>query len=130
MNRRQLRALAVTSLLAVSGATVASEPAFASAGPVATASKACSIRGKESKLGPSYVTSLSVTGVSCGEGEKVVKAYYACRVKGGGVRGRCVKKVRNFACREQRSGIATQFDASVTCTKRGATVRHRYTQNT
>lgn len=126
MTRRPLRALAVTAMLAVAGATAAE----ASADPVATASKTCSVRGKERNLGPSYVTSLSVTGTSCAEGERVVKAYYSCRVKAGGVRGRCVRKVRGFACRETRSGIATQFDATVTCSKRGASVRHTYTQNT
>ncbi|MDO8212369.1 hypothetical protein [Conexibacter sp. CPCC 206217] len=126
MNRRQLRALAVTGALALASLGASSA---VSAAPVAKAAKTCSVKGKEQTYGPSYVTSLSVTGVSCGEGEKVVRAYYRCRAVNGPA-GRCVRKVRGFACTEQRAGIATQFDARVTCKKRGATVRHSYTQNT
>lgn len=124
MTRRQLRSLAVASALALTSLAAAST---AAAAPVAAAAKTCDIRGAEATFGPTSVSSLSVTGVSCDEGKKVVRAYYRCRTANG-VSGRCVRKVRGLACREQRTTVGNQFDASVTCTKRGVSVRHRYSQ--
>lgn len=123
MTRRQLCAIVVTGAITILGTASAAQAA-----PTASASKTCSVAGREATFGPTSVTSLSVTGVTCAEGEKVVRAYYRCRLASRSVSGRCVRLVRRFACREIRTTGPTEFSASVTCTKRGATVRHRYTQ--
>lgn len=81
-------------------------------------------------MGPTYVTSLSVTGVSCATGKQVVRAYYKCRVRSGGVKGYCHSKVLGYACSEKRSGISVQFDAKVNCVNGSRRVYHTYTQNT
>jgi hypothetical protein len=98
--------------------------------PTATAAAKCSLSGKERKLGPTYTTSLTVTGVSCATGEAVVKDYYKCRVRNGGRKGRCTSRVRGFRCTETRESIPTQFDAKVSCRDGSDRVRHSYTQFT
>ncbi|HEU4658392.1 MAG TPA: hypothetical protein VFR97_12740 [Capillimicrobium sp.] len=126
---RKLRAAAIAGALA---ATVAlpSLPAASADTPIASAAGACKV-GDGRGLGPTYVTSLRVSGTSCATGKKVVRAYYQCRVRNGGKRGRCTSKVLGFRCSERRgSSIPTQFDAKVTCRKGGATVKHAYTQFT
>ena len=55
--------------------------------------------------GTGEYTSLKVTHVSCADGTKVVKSFYTCRTKTG-PSGRCVKKVRGYACRETRTNDA------------------------
>jgi hypothetical protein len=104
--------------------------ARAAEAPIATAAAKCSLSGKERKLGPTYTTSLTVTGVSCATGEGVVKDFYKCRVRNGGKKGRCTSKVRGFRCTETRESIPTQFDAKVSCSKGSARVKHTYTQFT
>ena len=44
----------------------------------------CDINGKQQDLGASYVTSIQVAKVSCGQAEKVVLAYHHCRLANGG----------------------------------------------
>jgi hypothetical protein len=99
-------------------------------GPVAVAAATCSLKGKERSLGPTYVTALSTTGVSCATGQRVVRAYYRCRVRIGGKKGRCTSRVEGFRCTETRESIPTQFDARVRCTKGRDRVNHSYTQFT
>lgn len=105
--------------------------AGASAAPRATAaSTTCDISRDSRRLGPTYVTSLKVTGVRCSSGKSVVRAFHSCRLANG-VRGRCVRAVLGYACVETRSGIETQFSGRVTCRKgRRKTVAHTYTQFT
>jgi hypothetical protein len=99
--------------------------------PSGAMAKSCNISGKERKLGPTYVTSLSVTGVGCGTGEQLVKAYHRCRFASGGKKGRCTRKVSGYRCSERRGkAIPTQFDARVTCTRGSKKVTHAYTQFT
>jgi len=105
---------------------------IAFAGPAAGAKTTkCSLGSQGRKLGPTYVTSLTVSGgATCSTGIKVVKAYYKCRVKAGGVKGRCASKVDGFSCTEKRTSIPIQFDATVTCSKGKERVVHQYEQNT
>lgn len=124
-----------TSLLAVAATAgaLALLPAGAQAtgGPEAVVAKSCSLSGKTRSLGPTYTTSLSVKRTSCAKGESLVTAYYNCRKRAGGKKGRCVSKVSGYSCSERRTNaIPTQFDASVTCTKGRKTVKHSYTQFT
>jgi hypothetical protein len=122
---------AATSMLV--GALIATAPLAASvahASPTARPSANCNINGKQRDSGPTYLTSLSVSGTGCATGLRVVRAYYACRVASGGVKGYCHKPVLGFRCSERRQGISIQFDSSVTCVKGQARVLHTYTQDT
>ena len=110
-------------------------PVATAAGPVATASKSCSLSAKEkggskpSTLGTTYVTSLSASGVSCSTAKSVVKAFNACRHKHGKA-GRCTTKVKGFKCSENRSNGVGQYVSKTTCKNGGKTVKFTYSQNT
>jgi len=106
-------------------------PAAQAAAPTAHAAATCHLSSKDQRgLGPSYVTSLSVTKTSCATGKSVVRAYYHCRVSNGGVKGTCHKRVLGYSCSERRQGIRVQFDATVHCRNGAKIVNHSYTQNT
>jgi hypothetical protein len=99
--------------------------AGASASPIASASATCT---PPKYPGSGYFTSLSVTKTSCSTGAKVAKAYYKCRTAKG-PSGRCTKKVSGYACKEKRRSTSIEIDATVTCKKGKATVKHSYQQN-
>jgi hypothetical protein len=99
--------------------------AGASASPIASAAKTCK---PPAYPGSGYFTALSVTRTSCSTGSKVAKAYYKCRLKHG-VKGRCTSKVSGYRCTEKRTSISTEINATVTCKKGKATVKHSYQQN-
>jgi hypothetical protein len=99
--------------------------AGASASPIASAAKTCT---PPKYPGSGYFTSLSVTGTSCSTGGKVAKAWYKCRVAHG-LKGRCTKKVEGYSCTEKRKSIATEINATVSCKKGSARVKHSYQQN-
>ena len=120
--------LRVLACLAAAAALVCA--ATATAQPSARAAAKCDIRSKQRKLGPTYVLSLSVSKTSCRTGQRVVTAYYRCRIKAGGKKGRCHSSVLGYRCSERRSGIKTEFDAKVSCKKGSARVDHTYTQFT
>ena len=99
--------------------------AGASASPIASAAKTCT---PPKYPGSGYFTSLSVTKVSCATGAKIAKDYYKCRTKTG-PKGRCVKKVDGYSCKEKRTSIATEINATVTCKNGSKVVKHSYQQN-
>jgi hypothetical protein len=103
----------------------------AAAQPTARAASSCNISGKEESLGPTYVTYIGVSGgASCKQAERLVRAFYRCRVKHGGVAGRC-SGVEGFRCSENRyATIAVQYDSHVLCTRGRERIRHDYTQFT
>ena len=120
--RVRLTALVIPTFLVAAVALSAAAPAQAAT---------CNIRGKERKLGATYVTSLKVFGTSCANGERVVRAFHRCRFANGGKDGRCRKRVLHWRCTERRlNKISTQYDARVTCTKGSASIKHNYTQFT
>jgi hypothetical protein len=80
--------------------------------------------------GLGYFTSLSVSGTTCATGKKVAIAYYHCRIKHGGVKGRCPGGVLGFHCSVVSDSIPTEIDARVTCTYKHETVVHTYQQDT
>lgn len=90
-------------------------------------STSCDITDVASTLGPTSVTSLKVSNVTCGKGIKVVRAFQQCRLANG-TSGRCVKLVKDYACNEQRQNAGPSFTAKVTCKKGRKTVSHNYTQ--
>lgn len=100
--------------------------------PAASAATTCNIRGKERKLGTTYVTSLKVTGVSCATGQRVVKAFHACRHKRGAA-GTCRTRVNRYSCTEKRPASLrgpVSYDGDVTCKRGSRRVVHHYQQNT
>ena len=101
--------------------------AGASASPVASASTTCT---PPKYPGSGYFTQLSVTKTTCATGSKIAKAYYKCRTSGGkGPKGRCVKKVEGYSCRETRRSTSVEIDATVTCKNGSKVVKHSYQQN-
>jgi hypothetical protein len=97
----------------------------------ANAAGACNLSGHERSLGPTYVTYISVSGgAGCDQAMRLVRAYYRCRVKHGGVAGHC-SGVEGFRCTEHRyAKIAVQYNAHVLCTRGRESIRHDYTQFT
>jgi hypothetical protein len=91
----------------------------------------CDISGKQQNLGASYVTSIEVATVSCGQAEKVVTAYHSCRQANGGAGGTCDSAVQGFSCTEgdRQSVPGVQYNATVDCKKADAEIRSTYTQN-
>ncbi len=129
---RWMRALLVSGAVAgaLSAVGVPGAVSYA-AQPLAGAASTCNISGLEESLGPTYVTYLGVSGgASCRQGEKLVRAFYKCRVKHGGVAGHC-SGVEGFHCSEDRyAKIAVQYDSHVLCTRGRERIRHDYTQFT
>jgi hypothetical protein len=110
-------------------AVLALTPDAPASGPIATTAATCKISGKERRLGATYVTSLSATGVSCRTAESLVKTFHRCRRERGGADGRC-PRISAYRCSERRSAAPTQFDSRTTCKRGSRTVRFAYTQNT
>ena len=120
---RAVLLLASLALLALVGAGSA-----AAGSPAVHAAGKCHLSSHEQRhLGASYVTSLSVKKTSCKKGKGVVKAFNSCR---GSARGRCTHKVKRYSCNESRTGISTQFDSTVNCSRGGKRVHFTYTENT
>ncbi|MDW5594132.1 hypothetical protein VSS74_07290 [Conexibacter stalactiti] len=114
-------------VLALIAATALSAGLAAPAAAATARSTTCDVSAVADRLGPTSVSAVKVKGTRCATGIAVVKAFHACRLKNG-ASGRCVRRVRGFACMEQRTGSTPQFTALVTCRKDRATVSHRYTQ--
>jgi hypothetical protein len=91
----------------------------------------CNINGRQQLLGASYVTTIQVAKVSCGQAAKVVFTYHQCRKKNGGPGGTCHTAVLGFTCTEgpRQAVPGVQFNADVTCRKGPAEVKSSYTQN-
>jgi hypothetical protein len=102
--------------------------AVRAAGPasIAAAARMCS---PPRYPGSGYFTSLSVSGVSCATGRRLMLAYYRCRLRHGRA-GRCHSTVLGYTCRETRNAIPTEINARVTCRRGRRTVIHTYQQNT
>jgi hypothetical protein len=93
--------------------------------------RTCDINGKQQNLGASYVTSIQVAGVDCGQAQKVVVAYHQCRRQNGGAGGTCKTAVLGFNCTEgpRQEVPGVQFNATADCRKGGAEIKSSYTQN-
>jgi hypothetical protein len=103
-----------------------------SSGSTSTAALSpCDINGKQQNLGASYVTSIEVAKVSCGQAEKVVVAYHHCRLANGGAGGTCKTSVAGFTCTEggRQSVPGVQFNATADCRKGDSEIKSTYTQN-
>lgn len=96
------------------------------AGPDASASASCSIKGKYPPA--SYVTSIKTSRVGCAKAKKVVKAYHKCRRTKA---GKCKSRVQGFKCTEGRRSTVpgVQYSTKVTCKKGSRKIVSSYTQN-
>ena len=104
----------------------------ASGAPVASASKACSLKGEYRSFPPaSYVTSLKVFSTTCAKGKDVIRVYHHCRAQHGGANGRCPNRVLHYRCHEgdRQKVPGVQYDATVVCRRGGNKVVSTYTQN-
>jgi hypothetical protein len=101
------------------------------AAPAGSAATGCQ-KGKERKLGATYVTKLTTKNATCATARRVVKAFHSCRKKKG-VAGYCKSKVKGYTCTERRPAaerIATQYTGYVTCKSATRRVIQEYQQNT
>ncbi len=128
---RPLRAapvlLAAAALLAV---PLAGSASASDGGPVAQASKACSLTlSQQRNMGTTYVFSLSAKGVKCSSARSLAKAYHGCRHRKGKA-GKC-GGVSGYSCSESRYNKSRfSYDATATCTKGSKKVVQKYQQNT
>jgi hypothetical protein len=124
--------LAIALTAAVAGCGGGGDDDDGSSGTASTAAlTTCDINGKQQNLGASYVTTIEVAKVSCGQAEKVVTAYHGCRQQNGGAGGTCDTAVMGFNCTEgQRQEVpGVQFNATADCRKGDAEIKSSYTQN-
>jgi hypothetical protein len=118
-----MRLTIAVAVLAVALAALAPGAGAHSAG---AAAKGCGI-GDSRGYGTTYVTKISVSGTSCRNGRKLIRAFHACRP---GKSGKC-PSVKGYSCSEHRyNKIRTSYDSNVTCRKGGKVVKHTYTQFT
>jgi hypothetical protein len=123
--------LAVPLAAAVAGCGGGGDDSSGSTSTAGANLSSCNIDGKQRNLGASYVTSIEVAGVSCGQAEKVVTAYHQCRQQNGGAGGTCDTAVMGFTCTEgpRQSVPGVQFNATADCRKGDAEIKSSYTQN-
>jgi hypothetical protein len=131
---RPIRRIAPLAVAVLSAAVLAA-PAASGAASTTT----CKLSAAKARhLGPTYVATpegqarFSVVGTSCASGEKVIKAFHACRLKKG-KEGRCTTKVLGYSCTDKRPAALRSplsFDGDVTCRSAAKRVTHHYTQNT
>jgi hypothetical protein len=123
--------LAVPLAAAVAGCGGGGDDSSGSTSTAGANLSSCNINGKQRNLGASYVTSIEVAGVSCGQAEKVVTAYHQCRQQNGGAGGTCDTAVMGFTCTEgpRQSVPGVQFNATADCRKGDAEIKSSYTQN-
>ena len=116
--------LALLSCLALAAVVVASG---AEARLVARSTRACT---PPKYPGSGYFTgNIRARNVSCDYAKKFVVTYYKCRIRNGGIGGRCVRRVQRFKCTETRNRIETEIDARVTCNRGTQRIVHTYQQN-
>jgi hypothetical protein len=130
LNRRLPLLFAAALAVAIVGCGGGGDSSGGSSTSAATLSS-CNIDGKQQNLGASYVTSIEVAKVSCGQAEKVVTAYHHCRQQNGGAGGICDTSVMGFTCTEgpRQSVPGVQFNATADCRKGDAEIKSSYTQN-
>ena len=123
--------LAVALTAAIAGCGGGGDDSSGSTTTSAANLSSCDINGKQQNLGASYVTSIDVSGVSCGQAEKVVTGYHRCRQSNGGAGGTCDTAVMGFTCTEgaRQSVPGVQFNATADCHKGDAEIKSSYTQN-
>ncbi len=125
------RALARALLLAAVSACLF---ALVAPGPATAAHETAKVTYTSCTPAPAApVAGITIAGVrvakmGCKLGKAVTVDYTKCRLANG-ASGRCVKKVRGFACFEiRRTNPDGSFAAQVSCSKGDKRVKHSYTQ--
>jgi hypothetical protein len=127
----EMTARACKVLVVAAACASALTPTASGAGAPARAAGGCGIPNGGENLGPTYLTSLTVSDTTCAVGLKVVRAYHVCQVKHGGLTARCTAAVDGFRCKEKRGpSIPTEFYSSVSCTDHAQRVSYQYSQFT
>lgn len=119
--------------IALASACLAGLVASGAAADNPTSATECPLSAKEQRsLGASYVTSLSVEGITCDKGKRITVAFNNCRTSGGRPQGRCQHKVAHYTCTERRYAAVpgVHFASAVTCTSGSKRVLVTYTQDT
>jgi len=75
-----------------------------------------------------FTTKIRTTNVSCTYAKRFVVSHYRCRIRNGGVDGRC-RSVLGWRCTESRDAIPTEINARVTCRRGTQKIVHTYQQN-
>ncbi len=124
-------ALVALALLAPAALPAATASAASPRALAATHSCSLTRNGHQEPKYPGlgYFTYLSVSGTSCSNGDKLIVAYYHCRLKHG-ASGTCHSTVLGYTCHEKRESIPTEIDARVTCKRDSATIVHNFQQDT
>jgi hypothetical protein len=92
-------------------------------GAPAAAATSCPVPAYPSPTGA--YGELKASHVSCAKAAKVAAAFYRCRTKHGQT-GYCTKKVKGFACREERTTLSDFYASVVTCQKNRKIVKLSY----
>ena len=103
------------------------------AAPSASAASNCQ-KGRERKLGATYVTKITTKVVTCATGRSITTAFNACRHRNGKPDGRCTSKVKGYACTEKRPSaevnpITKSYNGYVTCRSGSKSVKIEYQQD-
>lgn len=118
LNLRSIRfpTLAVAGCLALTAIAGAGSASAASCNPP-----------KEYPGSGYFLGKITTTNISCSYAKKFVVSYYRCRIRAGGVDGRCAR-INSFRCTERRETIPTEIDARVTCRRGTQKIIHTYQQ--
>jgi hypothetical protein len=115
-SRRHPRARSLVALACLAGAVPLAASSTAATATTYTAKAAASCSGQSTGKKGAYLNKLTVSGLSCKSGKKVMLDHDKCRVAHG-VKGKCTK-VDGYKCTEgKRSDSGDQFDVKVTCKK-------------
>lgn len=77
-----------------------------------------------------FLGAIKVRGTTCATGKRFVLAYYRCRVRNGGRKGRCRTQVLGYSCNERRNTTESppEINATVTCRRGSRSIVHSYQQ--
>lgn len=132
MNHFRIPSITPRRLLVAIACGAATITALSVDAPVADAATACKYSASYGRsLGPSYVTSITVSRDSCANAKKVVRTFHSCRIKNGGKSGRCASSasIRGYRCTENRGKpFQGQFSSKVACKRGSRSVVSTYSQ--
>ena len=118
----------LTALLAA--AALLAVPALAAgndASVTAAKNKKCDVPAKFPEDGGAFTSLTAGTGVKCTSAASVATAWAKCAAANG-KGGRCVKKVKDYACQETATTVGTTRTSKVTCKKKKLVVKFGVTR--
>ena len=109
--------LAVAALLAVPALAAGSDDSV-----TAAKNKKCDVPKTFPEDGGAFTSLTAGTGVKCTSAASVATAWAKCAAANG-KGGRCVKKVKGYACRETATTVGTTRTSKLTCQKKKLVVK-------